>query len=377
MNADHPQRAIDPGSPQRFASGTGPPVDRTVPIVSTVPDPTDVPVEVIVAFVEDEGYYPRARGKDPALDYWRAIAVMAKTLRTVGADWTVTVSTNKPPADPTVRRLLDSVGVGFRDTKFEHRPPPDYFDRFSGSFYLLDALVDAVTQAPPGSILVQVDPDCVWVRDPEPLIRAVQSDPKLVLAYEITYASGQPAHQLTQEELGYFFREVSGRDGPPRPAYAGGEFLLGYRDRLAELLPHMEDIWQESMTRFSQGLRVKANTEEHALSYALGQIGWTGGTANSDVRRLWTYPPPHGSVQGDETDLICWHVLSEKDRGLPRLFKDFEADHPALRVPGPSYRAHLARRLNVEPPPIRRLYNWAYPYQYRLRRRKRAWPVEW
>ena len=303
---------------------------------------------MVVAFIEDGGFYPRATGADPVLAYWRAIAVMATTLRTVGADWPITVSTNRPPSEPTVRRALDRLGVSYRETPFEHRPPPGYFDRFSGSFYLLDALADAVDRASDDTRLLFVDPDCVWVRSPEPLLALVDADPDALIAYEIRYAPGQAALGLTLAEMAAFFTELGDRPVPGEAPYAGGELLLGRRDRLAQLLPLIEQIWEESLRRFERGERIRVNTEEHVLSYALGQLGWTGGTANPFVRRLWTKSPPDRNVQGDERSLVLWHALTEKGRGLDRLFDDAVATHPALARPDDRYRDHLARRLHVD-----------------------------
>ena len=334
-------------------------------------------VDVVVSFIEDGGHYPRAHGADPSMAYWHGIAVMAATLRIVGRDWPITVSTNRPPTEPRVRGVLDRLGVTFRDTAFDHRPPEGYYDRFSGSFYLLDALADAVGHAPDDGLVLVVDPDCVWVRDPAPMVDALDRDPELLLAYEITYAPGQPALGLTQEQMGALFGEVGAAPVPATPPYAGGEFLFGRADRLAQLLPHVEDIWQESLRRFDRGDPVRANTEEHVLSYALGQLGWTGGTANPWMRRLWTEAAPNRTVQGDEEELVLWHVLTEKGKGLTALFEDVVGGHPAMRSAGHDYRRHLARRLRVRREPVRWLKHLASTSTYRLRGGARQWPAEW
>lgn len=337
----------------------------------------DQAVEVVVSFIEDGGHYPRAHGPDPSLAYWHAITVMAATLRAVGRDWPVTVSTNRPPSEAQVRGELDRLGVTYRDTPFQHRPPEGYFDRFSGSFYLLDTLADAVARAPSDGLVLVIDPDCLWVRDPRPMLDALAVDPDLLLAYEITYPPEQPALGLTQGQMGTFFREIGDRSAPSHPPYAGGEFLFGRADRLARLLPHVEHIWTESLRRFDAGVPVRANTEEHVLSYALGQLGWPGATANPWMRRLWTEAAPNRNIQGDEEDLVVWHALTEKGKGLTTLFEDVVAGHPALQVPGPAYRRHLARRLRVRRGPVRRLKHLASTSTYRLRGGKRQWPAEW
>lgn len=302
---------------------------------------------------------------------------MAATLRTVGVDWPITVSTNRPPRDARLRRVLDEQGVAYRDTPFDHRPPADYFDRFSGSFYLLDAIEDAVSRAPSGSLVLFVDPDCVWVRDPQPMVDALVRDPALLLAYEISYPPDQPALGLTQEQMRALFEAASRGRGHERPAYAGGEFLFGHRDRVAELLPHIEDIWQESLRRHRRGDPVRANTEEHVLSYALAQLGWPGRTANPWVRRLWSEAAPNRNVQGDEEQLVVWHALTQKGKGLSDLFEDVAAGAPIMRSPGPAYRRHLARRLRVRRDPYRFLLHQAATATYRMRGGSRQWPVEW
>ena len=334
----------------------------------------EAPTEVVVAFVDDGGYYPRALGEDPTLDYWKAIGVMATSLRIVGSDWPVVVSTNAPPTDRRVGQVLDAAGVTFRDTPYRHRPPDGYYDRFSGSFYLLDALAEAVDRAPAGGRVLTIDPDCVWVRSPERLVGRLDAAPDDILAYEITYTPGQPAIGLTQEEMGSWFNELGPAPSPARAPYAGGEFLFGSARRLGDLLPHIERIWDESLRRFDRGERVRANTEEHVLSYALGQVGWRGGTVNDELRRLWTRCPPNRTVQGDEKDLTVWHCLTEKDHGLPLLFDDIVDGHPAMEADGPGYRAHLARRLRVDLTPILRLKCLTTQVLYG---RRRKYPREW
>ena len=334
----------------------------------------EVPTEVVVAFVDDGGFYPRAIGDDPTLDYWKAIAVMATSLRIVGSDWPVVVSTNAPPTDARVLDVLQDAGVEFRDTPYDHRPPPGYYDRFSGSFYLLDALADAIERAPEGGRILTIDPDCVWVRSPQRLVERLDADPDAILAYEITYTPGQPAIGVTQEELGGWFNELGPEPTPLRAPYAGGEFLFGRAERLEQLLPHVDRIWEESLRRFEDGERVRANTEEHVLSYALGQVGWRGGTVNDELRRLWTRCPPNRNVQGDETDLTVWHCLTEKAHGLPLLFDDIVDGHPSLDAADDDYRAHLARRLRVHLGARLRLKCLATSALYG---RRREYPPEW
>lgn len=333
------------------------------------------PVEVIVAFVDDGGRYPFARGDDPVLEYWKAIAVMAASLRAAGMTWTVSVATNRPPVDTRVRRVLDEQAVTFRSIPFDHAPPENYFDRFSGSFFLLDAIADAVERTEDETVLIFVDPDCVWYGDPQAVVDAVALSPEVPLAYEVSYCSGQPAIGQTQEDLGQLYSSVAtDHPVPKRPPYAGGEFLAGTSKGMSRLLPHIEAVWAESLRRFEVGEPVRANTEEHVLSYALGQVGWTGGTANDLVRRLWTKLPPERNIRGDEDELVVWHTLREKGRGLSELFEDLASNHPAFHDGGSKMRRHLARRLRVRLTPIARAKGVLTSLLYG---RRREYPVEW
>ena len=327
-----------------------------------------------MAFVDDGGRYPRAAGADPVLEYWKAIAVMAATLRAVGSDWPITVATNRGPTDTVLCETLDRLGVELREVAFDHAPPPDYFNRFSGSFYLLDAMADAVARVDDDTVLIFVDPDCVWVRDPGPVLESVAASPDLPLAYEITYAPGQWVIGQTLEKLGELYAAIGTVPVPERPPYAGGEFLAGTRSGFARLLPHIETVWTESMRRFEAGESIRANSEEHVLGYALAQLGWSGGTANHLVRRVWTKLPPNRNIRGDEYDLVVWHALIEKGRGLSELYDDVVAAHPALRAGGRRFRRHLALRLRVRLTPRARV-KWVAAKVLHGRRRK--YPVEW
>lgn len=122
--------------------------------------------------------------------------------------------------------------------------------------------------------------------------------------------------QKTYHELGYNIEQ------PPR--YFGAEFIGGTGDNIKKLWEEIDEIWNISLERFAQG-KSKFNTEEQMLSYIYNKQGYTPGTANPYLERIWTAAQFYTANQSN-FQLDVWHLPAEKANGIKRLF--MQVSHP-------------------------------------------------
>jgi hypothetical protein len=310
-------------------------------------------VLVVISYFADSSSYPRSgRPEDRDGIYWANIATSAATLRHVdgpGAE-IVVFAGNDPPG--AVTGVLADAGVERRHRAFDHRPPDDFYHRYLGSLYVLDAMEALAGEVADDDVLVFVDPDVVWVAPLEPLVAEVRRGG--IVAYHLDVPETFPMCHLTRRAQGDVLREMTGR-GPAgdEPAYRhfGGELYGMLGAELRTVVVELAELWGATLERYARG-RPHFNVEEHLMNAVLWSRGEQEGRANRYIERIITAPPPRGSRQRERPELLAWHLPIEKDRGLLRIFRRVASSRP-LPPPGPRFRRWAARRVGIRPTPGR------------------------
>lgn len=312
-------------------------------------------VVVAVAYWRDDGYYPRSSGSRRRGDvYLRNTATMAATWQRVStvSDTRVRLCSNVVPTGD-VGAQLQALGVEVESVPFRSVPPGGYFDRFSAATYSLDVLHHHARELADDDVLVLVDPDVVWARDPAPLVAQVHAEG--LVGHAIPRPPDVRDLGLTRRELGTLIGELAGREVREAPPLLGGELLAVTGAQLPAFAAACTEGWQASVARFDAGDRPLLHTEEHVYSYAFEVLGRGVHDTPHLIRRVWTRPGTVRNVTGHEDAVLAWHVLTEKTHGLWRLYDDLQSGRgPFAAEDEREYRRRLARRLAIDPGPATR-----------------------
>lgn len=308
---------------------------------------------VVISYYADGHVYPRSGRPDRrSMTYWSNIAAGMATLRHVAGDTVepVVFCGDDPPPGPA--EVLDRLGVELRRHPFGHRPPPDYYVRYAGTFFVLDAMAALAEEVGPDDVVLFVDPDIVWVTPIDALVADVQRGG--VVAYDLLCPDTVPLCDLTRREQTDLMVEMTGTGpGPGEPAIAhfGGEHYGMLGSELRTLVPRLEWLWERNLERFEQG-RSHHNLEEHVLNVALWERGEQSGRANTHLQRIRTLPRPFGTRERGDRPLVAWHLPMEKDAGLLAVYRHVAAGTP-LPPLGPAYERWLAARTGLRPTGLR------------------------
>lgn len=269
-------------------------------------------VTVSIPFVRTEASQnPNLRIKgtaDPSEPYMRAMTVAFASVRRWNPEADLQLVSNLPaPADHM--RHLERIGVEYKEVPFAHKPPVGFADRFNASLYMLDAI-----EALDTSMTILIDPDILCVDRIDGLLPPANH----VAALDMGFPAEENINGLTRFEAG----TIHGRLGEPcdTPEHYGGEVYV-IPGNLARILSKRNEMaWELALESHAEGLP-KFTTEEHILSYALR--GVPVAKLNGLVRRIWT-THRYRQVNGQEGQLILWHLPAEKDRGFRAMY------HPVL-----------------------------------------------
>ncbi len=305
-------------------------------------------VLVVVSYVRDRSNYPPSRA-GPAERrgdvYWANIAVNAATLAHVAPDVEFLACAGDTPP-PRAASVLAAAGGRVRQVPFDHEPPDGFYRSYGGSLFLLDSMAALAPELADDDVVLFVDPDIVWARDPAPLVDEVRRGG--VVAYDVQVPPDATVCEISRTELATITTEITGRAATlPVPVYFGGEFY-GMRGReLREVVEEAAVLWDATLERFTEGRR-HYHVEEHLMNGLLWLRGERAGRANPHLQRIRTLPPPFGTRERMAPGLVAWHLPYEKDRGIPRLLRRLDAGR-AMPPPGRRYEQWLRRAMGVEP----------------------------
>jgi hypothetical protein len=189
---------------------------------------------------------------------------------------------------------------------FLHKPTDADSGRpFVSSLYTLDAIDWIGTEGGDDDIFLLLDADIV-------ILGHVDAT---TWAQKIGYLGwrmddGHDFNGLTLEKYSKLVLQ-SGLPAPREPEIIGGEFIAGSTKLFASLAKEISRV-QDLVISCGQFL----STEEHYLSLALPYL--PRDNSPSVVNRIWTYSL-HRKIQGNESDLLIWHLPQEKGRGFHKV----------------------------------------------------------
>lgn len=271
--------------------------------------------------------------------YWQCMAVLFASFRRFDTSTDCKILTNADPGrycEPEVLRTLARLGVAIEILPFDRSATPRG-ERFGNVLYMLDAMAALHRQGEHDQMMV-VDPDIVFLADPEPVWQSLES---LGLAYYDVGPSGGPIAGLSLDDLRAFAERKNLRLRSDM-RHAGGEFLAADRASLDRLIEAVSIIR-------AADLGGMLTVEEQILSIAIAMLGLGGNNLNQHVRRIWT-GPRRRDAQPSDLGLLLWHVPREKEFGFITLYQGLAKGWTSL--PAEEYARHIARSLGVPRWPV-------------------------
>ncbi|QNT70747.1 hypothetical protein [Defluviicoccus vanus] len=292
------------------------PADNPLDSTSSAPS-----LVIGAAFTLDDSQAPNLKTMSRRNVYWQNIAVMMATARMFAPAGAELIVFSTDPPTKEAAPILAAVDANIVDTPFQYRPPKNFYHAFNGAFYLLDAMNWCAANRAKNCDYLFLDPDCVMTGD----INAMQATLRTsdIIAYELPYRRDWRNSGLLHDDLCALCREFSGRADTSGVKQYGGELYAFNATGLQQLTSALPEVWEANLARFAAG-KAKFNTEEHLISY----LFWRDAPRIYDakgrfVKRFWTGTRYRNYRKGEEA-LPVWHLPAEKDRGIPRIFKDIE-----------------------------------------------------
>lgn len=289
---------------------------------------------IAVGFCRDlkgeESNYPQVGGVSSSMKfqavYWQCVVVhFASSVRNnPNANHILFTNLKNIPdlGKFNTEEFIVALGVKIVNLPFTYQPPISYFDSWRSTFYKLDMLKYFGNISQPDDKCIILDSDCIWIDSVDKISSSIEQHG--FLTYEIDYHTANPTAtdtisglgklevQKIYDEMGCRLDEV--------PKHFGAEIIAGSGQNMKKVSTEIDSIWETSLKRAANG-QIKFNTEEYMLSYAYNKLGYSAGTANTYIKRIWTEKAEHNNANEQDFALSIWHVPAEKVHGIKRLFR--------------------------------------------------------
>jgi hypothetical protein len=252
--------------------------------------------------------------------YWKAVCVYFASSKRTNPEAQHILFTNceeLPFVDGcSVSDFLQKLKVEVVRLDLTYQTPKGFYGAWRNQFYIFDIIKYLSTNTDDSSKFIVLDSDCIYHQSSSPIFNAL--DKFGTLSYDINYPEDHTVNGLTRKDMKKVFEEVSGHKLDQTPHYFGGEFFASTGKEIKRMNVLAEKVWNENLSRYKEGKK-KFNEEAHMLSYLYFILGYQGGTADSFIRRIWTYPFMD-NTKPEDFNLIAWHLPYEKNWGIKTLF---------------------------------------------------------
>lgn len=282
--------------------------------------------------------------------YWRCLTALFATSckYNPSARHILFANTTTPPVIDgiDIGYFLDTLGVVRVEVPFTFKPPERYYGAWRNQFYIFD-IIKKLKASYDDETIILLDSDCVWIDSAFQIETALQKNE--VLTYAYNYPPWWNINGLTRVQMSALFSDMLGCSMKYLPIYCGGEIFATTPVGLRQVCEQLDGLWHDQLNRHAKGL-LKCNEEAHALTYMYYKLGYSLGTANPFIKRIWTgLPWNYQSDLPEDYGLTIWHLPAEKRWGFKRLFKEItRRDSEFWRLPpGPELAKYLGKHLGV------------------------------
>lgn len=257
--------------------------------------------------------------------YWRCILVFYATSKRFNKNEKHLLFTNAgqlPILDGrAVSDVLKELEVQVIHTDFNYKTPKNYFGSFQNQFYEFSILeyIAQNDQNLNDNYLI-LDSDCIFIKPVQPLFDAAA--PEGFISFKDPVKPDYVINGLSRNNLKTLYQELLQTEISEIPDYHLGEFLLCSVENIQKIYKDFQELWPKLLEQNEKGL-MKFNEEAHTLSYLYFKNGFRASKDTSFMRRIWTNPVFYRDVQPADTNLIIWHLPSEKIFGIHILYELF------------------------------------------------------
>jgi hypothetical protein len=283
--------------------------------------------------------------------YWRCILVFYATSKRFNKNEKHLLFTNAekiPKIDGReVSDILHDLDVEIIHTDFNYKTPKDYFGSFQNQFYEFSILeyISQNNQNLNDHYLI-VDSDCIFIKPVHPLFDAAA--PAGFISFKDPVKPEYVINGLSRNDLKTIYQELLGTEITEIPDYHLGEFLLCSVKNIHKIYQDFSELWPKLLER-NDKKQLKFNEEAHTLSYLYFKNGFRASNDASFMRRIWTNPVFYRDVQLSDTNLIIWHLPSEKIFGIHTLYELFfnKSSNYGLQISNPDFIKIVQKAVSV------------------------------
>lgn len=312
--------------------------------------------------------------------YWRCILVFFTTSKRFNKTEKHLLFTNVkqlPVFDgKDVGKVLADLSVKIIYTDFKYRTPKNYFGSFQNQFYefsILEYIASNDTNLKDNYLIL--DSDCIFIKPVEALFDA--ASPQGFISFKDPVKPEYVINGLSRNDLKTIYQELLQSEISEVPEYHLGEFLLCSVENIQKIYQDFQALWPILLERNEKGL-MKFNEEAHTLSYLYFKNGFRPSSDASFMRRIWTNPVFYRDVRFSDTNLVIWHLPSEKIFGIHQLYETFfnNSNNYGLNIDDQSFISIVQKAVSVPRLSFKmRLRYYAVSYDKALRKRISKLPL--
>ena len=239
----------------------------------------------------------------------------------------------------SLHHLFEELNVECRVIGWRRRPPAK-LATWGCVLFQLDVL-EHLSQTERGPCLF-LDLDTVWRRSVTSLWEAVEQYG--LVTYDLETETDDDYSGLSPRAIAEIAQRYRPSFHDDRVLFAGGEFLAATPAALRNVAVGIAELWPSVCADMAHGIPTFSR-EDHFLSAVYALTGDANNIGNHFIRRIWT-GYSYFNARIDDSDLMIWHLPSEKRFGFRNMFRDIQRGRvPAVNTD--RYLSYLGRTMGV------------------------------